>query len=151
MTAGRLTPLFALAARWILVGVFVSAALPKIADPVAFNASIVGFQVIDGVLASWVAIVLPWLELVIAIGLLIQPIRRVSGVLISLLLIVFIGLHTSAWLRGLDISCGCFGTEAEPTTNYDLLILRNLILLAVALWVLRRDFNTHAAATKIAI
>lgn len=129
-----------LIARLVLVAAFLLAALPKIQDPVAFAVSVEGFRVVSGQPALWVALALPWLELVIGVGVLIPQIRRGSALLIVGLLILFIGLHASAWMRGLDISCGCYG-ESDTPTNYLWLILRNVALLAAASVVLIRDWR----------
>lgn len=131
-----------LIARLVVCGTFLLAALPKIQDPVAFAASIEGFRVVDGGLVAWLALLLPWLELVIGFGLLLPLIRRSSGILIAILLIAFIGLHISAWVRGLDVSCGCFGeTEASGAPNYLWLILRNAAVLTACLCVVVRDWR----------
>lgn len=131
-----------LIARLVISATFLFAALPKIQDPAAFAVSVEGFRVIDGSWASWVALLLPWLELVIGIGLLIPQIRRGSGLLIAFLLLLFIGLHVSAWTRGLDINCGCFGySEAEAPRDYLSLILRNAALFGASLMVLIRDWR----------
>jgi len=132
---------FILIVRLVLSAAFLLAALPKIQDPVAFAVSVEGFRVIGGDFALWVALVLPWLELVIGFGLLIPQIRRGSGVIIALLLIAFIGLHFSAWARGLDISCGCYGaSESEEAPNYLWLFFRNVGLLLFSVCVLVRDW-----------
>lgn len=131
-----------LIARLVICGTFLLAALPKIQDPVAFAASVEGFRVMGGGLTQWVALILPWLELVVGFGLLIPQIRRGSGILIAILLIAFIGLHTSAWMRGLDVSCGCFGAHAaSDAPNYLWLILRNTALLAACVCVNMRDWR----------
>jgi uncharacterized membrane protein YphA (DoxX/SURF4 family) len=131
---------FTLIARLVLTAVFLLAALPKIQDPVAFSSAITGFRVVGSDLATWIAIVLPWLELVAGFGLLIPQIRRSSGLILSILLITFIGLHASAWIRDLDINCGCFGSnEAHTPPNYLRLILRNAGLLIACSWVLIHD------------
>jgi len=145
-----LIALLTLIVRLVVAGVFAFAALPKIKDPVAFAASIHDYQFIDGALVSWTAVILPWLELTIAVGILIPTIRRASAACIGLLLIAFISLHASAWQRGLDISCGCFGTATQPTTDYPLLILRNLALLVAAAWVLWRDCTVKSRTSTIA-
>ncbi|MFT5837337.1 MAG: putative oxidoreductase [Candidatus Azotimanducaceae bacterium] len=135
-----------LIARLVVSGIFLLAALPKIQDPVAFAASVEGFRVVGGALTAWVALILPWLELVIGFGLLIPQIRRRSGILIAILLIAFIGLHISAWMRGLDISCGCFGeNEASTAPNYPWLIFRNVGLLAACICVVIRDWRNPRA------
>lgn len=128
-------PLIRLIARLVLAWVFISAGMPKIQDPVAFAVSIDGFRIIDGSLSAWVALVLPWLELVIGIGLLMPWLRRASACIMAALLAIFITLHASAWIRGLDISCGCFGESAD-SPDYAWLILRNLALLAIAIFTL---------------
>lgn len=138
-----------LLARLTLSAVFLFAALPKIQDPVAFAASIEAYHVISAQSVMWVAIVLPWLELFIGIGILMPQLRRASGLLIVALLIVFIGLHASAWVRGLDISCGCFGqSETEASPNYLWLIFRNLALMIAATGVTCRDFTQLKASSK---
>lgn len=124
-----------LLARLVVAGVFISAGLPKVQDPIAFAASIDGFRIVSGSLSLWTAVVLPWLEIIIGIGLLTPWLRRASASLIALLLALFIILHASAWIRGLDINCGCFGESAESPA-YLWLILRNLALLLATLFVL---------------
>jgi uncharacterized membrane protein YphA (DoxX/SURF4 family) len=132
--------LILLVARLVLTGTFVMAALPKIKDPVAFATSVNAFQVIDPLLSNWVALLLPWFELVIGIGILMPQIRSSSSILIAVLLMIFIGLHLSAWMRGLEISCGCFGTEsAQKSTNYLWLITRNTILLTTCFLIMLSD------------
>lgn len=124
-----------LLARLVLTWVFIRAALPKIQDPLAFAGAIEAFQIVGGPLALWVALILPWLELVVALGLLTPWLKKLSASLISGLLLVFISLHASAWARGLDINCGCFGVS-ESSPDYLWLILRNLGLFGLAVFVL---------------
>ena len=128
--------------RLILSAAFILAALPKIQDPAAFAISVEGYRVVTANLAMWIALMLPWLELVAGFGLLIPQIRRGSNLIIALLLIVFIALHASAWARGLDINCGCFNAhESEKTPDYLWLVLRNIGLLTACIFVLIRDWQ----------
>ncbi len=137
--------LFILIARLTLTGVFVLAALPKIKDPIAFSASVNAFRVVGPELSNWIALILPWLELIIGIGILFPQTKSSSGILIAMLLITFIGLHISAWARGLEIDCGCFGVEhSEKSTNYLWLVTRNALLLSACVLVLFRDFKNRA-------
>ena len=135
-------PLIPLIARLVVAGAFAMAALPKIHDPVAFAGSVSAFRVIDPALSTWVALVLPWLELATAIGLLTPWLRRSSGLCINALLLVFIALHASAWARGLDIDCGCFGENtAGAKSSYLWLILRNSALLLTGAYLLAQDLR----------
>ena len=128
--------------RLVVSAAFILAALPKIQDPAAFAVSVEGYHAVTAKLAMWIALVLPWLELVAGFGLLIPQIRRGSNLIIALLLIVFIALHASAWARGLDINCGCFNAhESEKTPGYLWLILRNIGLLTACIFVLIRDWQ----------
>ena len=128
--------------RLIVSATLILAALPKIQDPAAFTTSVEGYRVVNGDLAAWIALALPWLELVAGFGLLIPQIRRGSALVIALLLIAFIVLHASAWSRDLDISCGCFSAhESYKTPDYLWLIFRNLGLLMACGCVLIRDWQ----------
>ena len=128
--------------RLILSAAFILAALPKIQDPAAFAISVEGYHVVTANLAMWIALMLPWLELVAGFGLLIPQIRRGSNLIIALLLIVFIALHASAWARGLDINCGCFNAhESEKTPDYLWLVFRNIGLLTACIFMLIRDWR----------
>ena len=128
--------------RLILSAAFILAALPKIQDPAAFAISVEGYRVVTANLAMWIALMLPWLELVAGFGLLIPQIRRGSNLIIALLLIVFIALHASAWARGLDINCGCFNAhESEKTPDYLWLVFRNIGLLTACIFMLIRDWR----------
>ena len=129
--------------RLVLVAAFLLAAIPKIQDPVAFAISVESYRVLTGQAVLWVALILPWLELVIGFGLLIPKMRRASSLLIMLLLFIFVGLHTSAWIRGLDIDCGCYAIESV-SSNYFLLISRNCALIIAAIFVFNRDWRNHA-------
>lgn len=138
---------FILIVRLVLAAAFILAALPKIQDPVAFAAAVDGFRVVSGELTMWIALLLPWIELVIGLGLLVHQLRLGSGLIIGVLLVAFMGLHLSAWSRGLDISCGCFGPEtSESAPNYLWLLGRNFALLLATVIVFRRDLRNMPAS-----
>lgn len=125
-------------ASWIcriaLAAVFLAAAIPKIIDPVAFAGSIDAYHIITGAASNWAALLLPWFELFIAFGLLTPWLKKASLASIAVLLCVFIGLHISTWLRGIDLNCGCFGAGSE-SSNYPWLLSRNFGLLLMAIYV----------------
>ena len=55
-----------------------------------------------------------------------------------------------AWLRGLDIDCGCFGAgdaTAEPGMNYGLTLLRDAAFLLLTAWTIKRPFTKFALHT----
>jgi len=117
--------------RIALAAVFLYAGAIKIADPAQFFQDILNYQIVGERLAWLAALYLPWLEVVAAAALLIPKTSRASAIIIAALMLIFTAALLSAWLRGLDITCGCFGTKLE-TSNYPLLLLRDIVLFAAA-------------------
>jgi uncharacterized membrane protein YphA (DoxX/SURF4 family) len=117
-----------------LAAVFLAAALLKLRDVAGFYREIENYQVFPPVLAVGLAYYVPALELVAAVAVLVPRWRRPGALVLGLLLAAFLGLLTSAWVRGLDISCGCFGVE-NFSANYPWLLARDTLLLALAAWV----------------
>jgi uncharacterized membrane protein YphA (DoxX/SURF4 family) len=126
----RPAKLFALGARILLVVLLLAAAWPKLRDPAAFAVAINNYRLLPPSAAGLIAHCLPWLELVTALGLLApSPLRRQGAWLLACALAaLFFAAQTSAWLRGLDISCGCFGT---PGRIDGLSVFTRLLLLAL--------------------
>jgi len=127
--------------RWLLLlfrvivgGVFIWAGALKIADPLEFAQSIKNYQVFPHWLAFLTAVVLPWVEVISGAFLIAGLFKRSSALIISLLLVGFIGLVTLALVRGIDTSCGCFGSLSRRA-DYSL-ILMDTVLLVFALTVL---------------
>jgi uncharacterized membrane protein YphA (DoxX/SURF4 family) len=75
---------------------------------------------------------LPWFEVALGILLVAGIGLRWTGIAASLLLMVFIGAMTRAYILGLEIMCGCFGNNEKlgPLT-----LLRDSSLLVLALAV----------------
>ena len=120
----------------LIVGLcFVWAASAKLLDPVAFLSAVESYQVVEAETARWVALILPWLELWAGIGLALPWLRWASGWILGLLLLGFMVLHSSAWWRGLDVDCGCFGTLDGGSTYAYLLVRNGMLLLGVAVLI----------------
>lgn len=116
--------------RLIVGGVFIWAGSLKIADPLGFAQSIQNYQAFPRPLVFVIAVVLPWVEVLAGALLILGPWRRSSALLLSLLLVGFIGLVASALVRGIDTSCGCFGSLSRRA---DLgLIVTDIVLLFFA-------------------
>ena len=131
------TPKWVVASQWLarllVAGVFLVAAIPKLADPAAFAQDIANYEVPYW---SWnlAAGIVPALELVAALGLLWPRTQRASAVILSTLLVVFLLLIYSVIARGIDISCGCFGKQDEAAAVGWPLFWRDVGLLAALAW-----------------
>jgi uncharacterized membrane protein YphA (DoxX/SURF4 family) len=132
-------------ARWALAGIFLAAAVPKILDPSGFAADISHFALLPDPLVNPLAIALPWVEAVAALALLSGFAAEGALLLINLLMAVFLAALAQAWIRGLDINCGCFG-HTEAKGNVALSFARDLGFLALgilAAWLRARRLKTR--------
>jgi hypothetical protein len=129
--APQVTSTLAWAGRLLLAGVFGYAATAKILDPQAFATDIDHFRLLPYWLASFAGAYLPWLELLCAAAVLFRRCERGALLLLIGLCVMFSLALASAWVRGLDISCGCFG-HSEISTNFPLAIARAIALGVVA-------------------
>ena len=89
-------------------------------------------------LAVLLAVYLPWVEVLAAVGLFLRRAQLGAATLISGLTVIFMAALGSAWSRGLRIECGCFGHD-EVSTDFRALLLRDACILAAALFLLLRD------------
>lgn len=76
--------------------------------------------------------VLPWFEFALGLFLIIGIGLRWTGIVATALLAVFIGAMTNAYVKGLEIMCGCFGNNEKlgPLT-----LIRDSSMLVLALAV----------------
>lgn len=119
-------------ARWALGLIFLAAAVPKILDPSGFALDISHYAILPDALVNLVAIILPWVEAVGALALLSGFAAEGGLLLVNGLMAVFLAALASAWIRGLDIDCGCFGHSAARG-HVGLAFLRDLGFLVLGL------------------
>lgn len=112
-----------LLARLGLAAVWLASGWAKASDPAQTLLAVRAYRLLPESAVHVVAIGLPSLE--IALGL--------------LLLVVLIAGVASAWARGLQIDCGCFGGGGEDAAanwrTYGVEILRDIGFLALAGWL----------------
>jgi putative oxidoreductase len=127
------------AVRFLLGAIFIYAAVDKIIDPVTFAQAISNYQILPPLWINPVALLLPWLELVCGLGLMSGVLKRGSALVLTLLLVTFTTALGYSAYRGLDIHCGCFASDGTGTPNLYLDLVRDAVLLALAVSVLRHD------------
>jgi uncharacterized membrane protein YphA (DoxX/SURF4 family) len=135
-----LVPWLATAARLLLGGVFVVAGALKLPDPAAAVRAVRAYRLLPESLVAPVAFGLPVVEIAVGLALLAGVFVRTAALASAVLLLVFVGAVASAWARGLQIDCGCFGDGGQVAagrTAYPAEILRDLALLLAALALAR--------------
>lgn len=114
-------------------GVLAWAGVVKLGDPARFAADIANYRLVSPLVAAMAAVYLPWLELCLAAGLLVPRLRLAARGPALGLLLVFCAALASAWARGLDIRCGCFG-NSDGGVSVARALARNAVLAALLLW-----------------
>ena len=101
--------------RIILGIIFIYASYDKILDPAAFSKVIHNFHTTDNLVwvENLVALILPWLELIVGVFLIFGVFLEGSTSITIGLYIFFIFILSQAVFRGIDVHCGCFKTEAD--------------------------------------
>jgi hypothetical protein len=125
--------------------VFLYAGLVKAWETQDFALSIQHYELIpwpDAVLL--LAVYLPWVEIFAGLAVLLRRLYLGGLVAVAGLMIIFTGSLVSAWQRGLDISCGCFGRKKEAIrTNFPALLSRDLAIFAGAAILLGADWRAR--------
>lgn len=137
---------FGLAAVWLLSGV------PKALDPDRTYVAVRAYDVLPPLGVELVAAVLPWLEIALAVLLLLGLGTRAAAVVSAGLLLVFVAGVAQAWARGLSIDCGCFGGggAVEPgRTTYGQELARDAGFLLLAGWLAVRPRTAVALDGRI--
>ena len=96
--------------RLIVGGFFIWAGALKVVDPLDFTRNISNYQIFSEGISFFLAIILPWIEIVCGFFLITGIFRQASAFLISFFLLLFILLVLVTIARGINIDCGCFGS-----------------------------------------
>lgn len=137
-------PWLLLAFRLYIGGVFLTACFHKIAYPASFAVDVATYGILPLALINVMAIVLPWIELAAGLMLVLGFRARAGAVLTSGMMVVFIIAISSALVRGLNMSCGCFASQGaveDPISG--LTILRDSAWLVMSLWIVVFDRDSY--------
>jgi uncharacterized membrane protein YphA (DoxX/SURF4 family) len=118
----------ALVMRLAAGAVLIYASRDKLLDPQPFADAIDDYRVLPLALVNLSAIVVPWVELITGLCLIVGLWAPGAGLVTAALAAVYTGALASALLRGLEISCGCFGSSGEAPLSFSDLGLRIALL-----------------------
>lgn len=123
--------------RLVLGGIFIYAAYGKIQEPAVFAVQVAAYRILPDFCVGLFALVLPMVELLAGLMLIATCWSREAALLIlGLLGMFFIGL-TQGLVRGLKISCGCFGDGGGEDSLMAALV-RDLVLFVPTVWLVFR-------------
>jgi uncharacterized membrane protein YphA (DoxX/SURF4 family) len=140
------------ALRLLVGGVWIVAGALKLPDLDASVRAVRAYQLLPEAVVPAVGHALPILEVVVGILLVVGLLVRVSAVVSAALFLAFVIGIASAWARGLQIDCGCFGGggyDANATDKYPWEIGRDLGLLFASLWLVWRPRSRWALDNRL--
>lgn len=146
-----MTPWIGFAARLVVGTVWVVAGALKLPDPAASVRAVRAYDLVPEAIVPTLGHLLPVLELVVGVCLLLGLLTRLTAVVSTLLLLAFVVGIASAWARGLQIDCGCFGGggfDADATAKYPGEIARDVALAVASAWLVVRS-RTRLALDSI--
>jgi uncharacterized membrane protein YphA (DoxX/SURF4 family) len=145
MASSKLVRVILLVLRVVLGAIFVYAAWIKLRDPwQLFAMSIDAYRILPLREVELAARVIPWVELAVGLLLIAGLWLRISGPIVSLLLLTFFVLMVRAYLKGMAIDCGCFGPGEAISWKT---LLRDGTLVAAALFVTTMAFLNRSKTT----
>jgi uncharacterized membrane protein YphA (DoxX/SURF4 family) len=130
-----------LLARLVVGGVWIVAGALKLPDPAVSVRAVRAYRLLPEAVVPTIGHALPILEIIVGVCLVLGLLTRGVAVVSALLLLAFIVGISSAWARGLQIDCGCFGgggTIADAQKKYPWEIARDVGLLLASLWLVVR-------------
>jgi len=130
--------------RLILGVVFIYASYDKILNPAGFSDNIHNFHVTPTAVENLAALIIPWLELIVGVFLIFGVFLEGSTSITIGLLVFFIIILSQAVLRGIDVHCGCFKSEADAgVTDLRLELIKRIakdfVLLGMAIIIKLKD------------
>lgn len=128
--------------RFLLAGMWIFSGYTKLGSRADVTQSIEAYDIFSFTWADFLAKIIGPAEilggLILLVGAFIGFFSKVS---IAVLVLFIIGL-AQALMRGLDISCGCFGpSESSGTGDIVFAIIRDIVLIACTVWVMMSAYS----------
>jgi putative oxidoreductase len=114
---------------FVLAAIFIYAGALKAFDSVQFASDIDNYKILPWPVSVGLAFYLPWLEIFCALGLVFRFLYRGALSILILSIVVFTLATIAAKVRGLDITCGCFG-HASQHWSFPSHLATNVAILA---------------------
>jgi putative oxidoreductase len=110
---GRVSKWICRLLRFGFGGLLIFASISKLVHPYEFATVIENYRILGDGLSRWVAVWIPYLELVTGLLLIFGIWLDAASIVNAGLMFSFLILVTQAHVRHLDIQCGCFSVESE--------------------------------------
>ena len=122
--------------RFGLGAMFLYSAWSKIQDPGMFQTMVDNYRMLPACTTSIFSVTMAMAELLVGAMFIFTKWTREAAFATTVMLMMFLLALTQAQVRGLDISCGCFGETAEETHTVLHALIRDIVLFAPTIWLL---------------
>jgi thiol-disulfide isomerase/thioredoxin/uncharacterized membrane protein YphA (DoxX/SURF4 family) len=120
------------AMRLILGGIFLVSSLSKLTDISSFQRLVASYHILPVGLAQVYGLLIPWIELIMAVLLITGIFRRIAAAGTIVLTASFATASIFSLVSGATATCGCFG-EAFPLSHSQSLIINGFMLIQAVL------------------
>jgi putative oxidoreductase len=119
---------------FVVGGLFIYAGIIKAFDPRQFAVDIDNYKILPWAISVRLAFYLPWLEILCGLALITRRLYLGALSILTALLVVFIGAAVVDKMRGIDISCGCFG-HLSNNLSFGWHLALDFAILAAVVWL----------------
>ena len=128
----------------------------KAFDPAASANATAAYKILPTDLAHTFGYILPWLEVALAIFLILGIFIKPSAIASAVLMLMFVGAIASVWARGMLIDCGCLGGGGavdpskanEARIAYAVDIVRDLAFVGMCLYIFKYPYGKFSLDKK---
>jgi putative oxidoreductase len=132
---------------FIVAAIFIYAGAIKAWDPIGFANDIDNYKILPWAIGVRLAFYLPWLEILCGLALITRRLYVGGLAILTTLVFIFMVATIAAKVRGLDITCGCFG-HASKNLSFTWHLALDLVLLAALLVVYVRVASGNGLSLK---
>ena len=115
--------------RLIVGGVFIYSSIGKLFSPDEFAKIIYNYDILPLFLVNILAIALPYVLFLAGVLLIFGVYKKGNSAIFIGLIFVFLIALIQAYVRGLDINCGCFSLDTTSSNNDILMRIFQDVLL----------------------
>ena len=130
----KIAPIVSLLLSLVIGVLFIYAGLIKTLDPARFAVDVSNFRLLPWPAGTLVALYLPWLEILCGAALIFRRLHLGASFILTGFALTFLIALSSAKIRGLDITCGCFGHTNPHSLTASILL--DVGILAALIFIL---------------
>ena len=125
-----------IALRLIVGGIFIYSSIGKLFSPDEFAKIIYNYDILPLFLVNILAIALPYVLFMAGVLLIFGVYKKGNSAIFIGLIFVFLIALIQAYVRGLDINCGCFSLDTTSSNNDILMRIFQDVLLLIPVLII---------------